>query len=134
MTISLSDPRNHWMVRLWEDYCAKFSFCAPAEVEVDEVDSRRNSMMEEWQSYASTFGVAAPEDQLSPDTWGGDLPVPDEKGEFTPHIVKNWRFWSVRRKTCSDLICMDVVYLKHNSGVALRTMHKQIKCINLVIY
>jgi len=93
MTISLSDPRNHWMVRLWEDYCAKFSVCSPVEEDVDEVDARRNSMMEEWQSYASTFGVAAPEDQLPPDTWGDDLPPPDEEGKLNPHIVKNWRFW-----------------------------------------
>ena len=97
MTISLSDPSNHWMVRLWEDYCAKFSVCFPAEVEVDEVDSRRNSMMEEWQSYASTFLIAAPEDQLSPDTWGGELPAPDDEGKFSPHVLKNWRFWSDTR-------------------------------------
>ena len=64
MTLSLSDPRNHWMVSLWEDYCAKFSVCSPAEIDVDEVDLLRNSMMEEWQSYASAFGIAAPEDQL----------------------------------------------------------------------
>ena len=97
MTISLSDPRNHWMVRLWEDYCAKFSVCSPAEVEVDEVDSRRNSMMEEWQSYASTFGVAAPVDQLPPDTWGGELSAPDDEGRFSPHVIKDWRFWSDTR-------------------------------------
>ena len=79
MTLSLSDPRNHWMVNLWEDYCAKFSVCSPAEIDVDEVDLLRNSMMEEWQSYASTFGIAAPEDQLPPDTWGGELSPPDDE-------------------------------------------------------
>jgi hypothetical protein len=97
MTISLSDHRNHWMVRLWEDYCAKFSVCSRLQEDVDEVDERRNSMMEEWQSYASASGVAAPEDQLPPDTWGGELPPPDEEGKFNPHVLKNWRFWSDTR-------------------------------------
>jgi hypothetical protein len=97
MTISLSDPRNHWMVCLWEDYCEKFSVCSPGEEDIDEADARRNSMMEEWQSYASTFGVAAPEDQLPPDKWGGELLPPDEEGKFSPHVVKNWRFWADTR-------------------------------------
>jgi len=96
-SILLSDPRNHWMVRLWEEYCSKFSVCSPAEEDVDDLDARRNSMMEEWQSYASTFGVATPEDQLPPDTWGGELPPTDEAGKFNPHVLKNWRFWSDTR-------------------------------------
>ena len=97
MTLNLYDPRNHWMVSLWRDYCAKFSIYLPVEENIDEIDARRNQTMEEWQSYASTFGIAAAEDQLPPNIWGGELPPPDEADKFSPHIVKNWRFWSDTR-------------------------------------
>jgi hypothetical protein len=90
------------MVRLWEEYCDKFSICSYAGEDVDEVDALRNEMMEDWQSYASTFGVAAEEDQLPPDVWGEELPPPDESGKFNPHVVKNWRFWPDTRAFLRD--------------------------------
>ncbi len=37
-------------------------------------------------------------------------------------------------ETCSFLICMDVVFLKHNSGIMLRTEPQRNKYINVVIY
>ncbi len=66
--------RNHWMVSLWEEYCAKFLIRDVQTERANETDEQANSLMEIWQAYASRYLIALPEDQLPPDYWEGKIP------------------------------------------------------------
>lgn len=92
-----NNPVNHWLVRLWTDYCSKFAVHMPEYEPLEEIDQRRNSMMEGWQTYASRFSIAAAEEQLPPDEWGKEFPEPDTTGKVNALDLKHWQYWGETR-------------------------------------
>jgi hypothetical protein len=93
---------NHWMVSLWEEYCAKFLIRDAQAESPSEIDDQANALMEIWQAYASRFLIALPEDQLPPDYWDGKIPALDETGRLKPEGMTNWRFWADTRSFLRD--------------------------------
>lgn len=90
-------PANHWLVRLWTDYCTRFAVHLPEEEPLEEIDQRRNSMMDAWQAYASRFSIAPEEEQLPPDEWGKEFPELDAEGKVNALDLKHWRYWAETR-------------------------------------